>query len=155
MIGPDSELPVKGSAPVPVLEFARVRADVEVEPSTAVMGEIVVDGATVEPSEPTDVLDTVVDGDIVVDVVLVELAGNTEVLVVAPVVVVVAPVVVVVLADVVVVEGEQADTNGTEVDADAWKPSVHVACNDNMTSPVNPPATIVVADVWALLATSE
>jgi hypothetical protein len=88
--------------------------------------------------------------------VLVELAGDTEVLVVAPVVVVVAPVVVVVLAVVVVVvvAGEHAATNVTEVDADAWKPSVHVACNDNTTSPVNPPATTVVAEVKAWLATS-
>jgi hypothetical protein len=121
MIGPDSELPVKGSAPV--LEFALVRAggDVEGVPSTAVMGEIVVDGATVDPSEPTAVLDTVVDGEIVVDVVIVELVGATEVLVVASIVVVVAPVVVVVSSVVVVlvVEGEHAVTNVTVVDAAA------------------------------------
>jgi hypothetical protein len=149
---------VKGRAPVPV--FAPVRADsaVEVEPSTAVIGEmVVVGGATVEPSEPTAVLATVVAGEIAIDVVLVELVGDTEVLVVAAIVVVVAPVVVVVrsVVVVVVVEDEQVDTNVTEVDAAAWKPSGHVACSDNMTSPVNPPGTMVVAEVWPLLATSE
>ena len=99
----------------------------------------------------------VVAGEIVVDVVLVELVGDTEVLVVAGIVVVVAPVVVVVrsVVVVVVVEGEQVDTNVTEADAAAWKPSGHVACSDNMTSPVNPPGTMVVAEVWPLLATSE
>ena len=103
------------------------------------------------------VLATVVAGEIVVDVVLVELVGDTEVLVDAAIVVVGAPVVVVVLSVVVVVvvEGEQADINDTEVDAAAWKPSGHVACSDNMTSPVNPPGTMVVAEVWPLLATSE
>jgi hypothetical protein len=117
MIGPDSELPVKGSAPV--LEFADV--DVEGAPSTAVIGEIEVDGATVDPSEPTEVLDTVVDGAIVDDVVLVELVGATEVLVAASIVVLVVTVVVVVscVVVVVVVDGEHADTNVTVVDAAA------------------------------------
>jgi hypothetical protein len=139
-----------------VLPLVRADSDVEVEPSTAVIGEmVVVGGPTVEPSEPTAVLATVVAGEIVVDVVLVELVGDTEVLVVAGLVVVVATVVVVVRSVVVVVEGEQVDTNVTEVDAEAWKPSGHVACTDNVTSPVNPPGTMVVAEVWALLATSE
>jgi hypothetical protein len=48
-MGPDSELPVKGRAPVPVFALVRADTDVEVAPSTAVTGEIVDDGATVEP----------------------------------------------------------------------------------------------------------
>ena len=159
MIGPDSELPVKGSEPVPDLAFALVCAanDVDVEPSNPTIGEIVVDDSTVEPSEPTSVLDTVVDGTSVVDVVLVEVAGATEVLV-APSIVVVVPAIVVVVSSVVVVldvEGEHAATNVTDADAVAWKPSVHVACTDSKTSPVIPPGTMVVAEVWPLLATSE
>jgi hypothetical protein len=48
-MGPDSELPVKGRAPVPVFALVRADTDVAVAPSTAVTGEIVDDGATVEP----------------------------------------------------------------------------------------------------------
>jgi hypothetical protein len=127
-----------------------------------VIGEIVVDGATVEPSGPTDVLDVVVDEAIVVEVVMVELVGDTDVVVVMPIVVVVVGPVVVVVGPVVVVlvvlvlvDGEQAVAKVTDVDADAWNPSGHVACNDKTTSPVNPPGTIVVADVLAFATTSE
>jgi hypothetical protein len=162
MIGPDSELPVNGNRPTSELTFALVDADgaVDVEPSTPVTGEIVVDGTEVEPSGPTEVLDTVVDEAIVDDVVLVELVGATVVLVVASIVVeVVGPLVVVgpvvVLVVLVLVDAEQAVAKVTEVDAEAWNPSGHVACNDKTTSPVSPPGTIVVADVVAFATTSE
>jgi hypothetical protein len=147
-----------------VVEFvpARGDSDVEVEPSRAVIGEMVVVGVTVEPSGPTEVLDTVVDGANVVDVAIVELDGAAEVLVVAAIVVVVAIVVVagvvVVVTSVVLVlvgGGEHVDANVTDADAAAWKPSDQVACRVSVMSPVSAPGTMVLAEVLALLATSE
>jgi hypothetical protein len=149
---------VKGREPVPEDVLVRADSEVEVEPSRAVIGEMVVVGVTVEPSGPTVVLDTVVDGANVVDVVLVELDGAAEVLVVAAIVVVVVADVVVVVASVVlvlVVAGEHVDVNVTDADAAAWKPSDQIACRDNVMSPVSAPGTIVLAEVLALLATSE
>ncbi len=147
----------------PVLGFVPVRADsdVEVEPSRAVIGEMVVVGVTVEPAGPSGVLDTVVDGANVVDVVIVELDGAAEVLVVGAIVVV--DVAVVVVVDVVgtsdvlvlVVGGEHVDANVTDADAAAWKPSDQIACTDNVMSPVSAPGTMVCAEVLAWPATSE
>lgn len=78
MIGPESVLPVKGSAPF--CAGATVMSDVgDVEPRTAVTGEIVVVAGLVDPSVTIGVLATVVDDGmvvedgIVVDVATVEL----------------------------------------------------------------------------------
>jgi hypothetical protein len=133
-IGPESELPVTGREP-PV-EFVLVRADsdVEVEPNRPVIGEMVVVGVTVEPSGPTEVLDTVVDGANVVDEVVVVVTSVVLVLVVG---------------------GEHVDANVTDADPAAWKPSGQVASRDRVMSPVSAPGTIVLAEVVALLATSE
>lgn len=119
MIGPESELPVNGSAPVvepgvvaAAVTTLEVVGDVEPRlPNPVVVGVV----RTVEPSVSIGVLDTVVvDGSVVVDapsmVVLVVLVVAAVVEVVASVVLVVASVVV------VVVSGPHAELSDTEAD---------------------------------------
>jgi len=156
MIGPESELPVKGSAPVVepgVVAAAVMTLDVvgDVEPRLPVL-DVVVVVWTVEPSVSIGVLDTVVvEGSVVVDDSMVVLVVASVVLVVPSVVDVVAPVVDVVASVVVVVSVPHAPPSEIVTPFSLLIPSGHDTNASNRTSPVRLPG-IVVVRVMALFA---
>jgi hypothetical protein len=117
----------------PVVEVVEPPIDVLVSPL------IVVDVVEVSPSIVVDVVE--VAPSIVVDVVVVP----------PPIVVVVVPPPIVV--DVVVVGPEHCDESVTAVVRVAVAPSVQVAWTVSVTVPVEPPGTVVVADVDPSFAT--
>jgi hypothetical protein len=176
-IGPVFEPPVNGSNPVGLLlavtlesevgvEFAVTGVDVgDVEPwvptvppvvevveppiDVLVSPLIVVDVVEVSPSIVVDVVE--VAPAIVVDVVEVAPSIVVDVVVVPPPIVVVVPPPIVV--DVVVVGPEHCDESVTAVVRVAVAPSVQVAWTVSVTVPVEPPGTVVVADVDPSFAT--
>ena len=165
-IGPVFEPPVNGSNPVGLLlavtlesevgvEFAVTGVDVgDVEPWVPTVPPVV---EVVEPPidvlvSPLIVVDVVeVSPSIVVDVVEVAPSIVVDVVVPPPIVVVVVPPPIVV--DVVVVGPEHCDESVTAVVRVAVAPSVQVAWTVSVTVPVEPPGTVVVADVDPSFAT--
>ncbi len=172
-IGPLSEPPVNGSEPV----RGPAPAVTPVEDET--VGALVVVRCATDPSVTTGVLDDVVDRatvvfvtmvvvgasvvlvSIVVDDAPVVLVGGTvdvvvdvDVLVLVDVLVDVLVLVLVdVLVLVVVVDPGHVDESQTEVENVDWNVSDHVTCTLRETLPVDPPGTVVCAEVVPLAPT--
>jgi hypothetical protein len=157
-IGPLLDPPVNGSNPVGLV--AAVAAVAAVTPESEVGVEPAVTGVevgVVEPWVPTvppvvEVVEPPIEV-LVAPLIVVVVLPPIVVVVPPAVVVVVPPMVVVVPPIVVVVEGEHCDESVTVVDRVALALSVQVAITVSVTVPVEPPGTVVVAEVDPDLAT--
>ncbi|MDQ1380053.1 MAG: hypothetical protein QOJ71_772 [Actinomycetota bacterium] len=164
-IGPLLDPPVNGSNPVGLVAAVTPESVVGVEPAVTD-----VEVGVVEPWVPTTppVVEVVPPSDVLVSPLIVVVVSPAMVVLVAPPVVVVVPAIVVVVPPivvvvpaivvvvppiVVVVDGEHCDASVTVVDRVAVALSVQVAWTVRVTVPVEPPGTVVVAEVDPDLAT--
>jgi hypothetical protein len=158
-IGPLLDPPVNGSNPVGLPAAVAPEPEVGVEPAVTDVEVGVVEPwvpttpPVVEVVPPSDVLVAPLIVVVVSPAIVVVVVPPTVVVVAPPVVVVVPAIVVVVPPIVVVVEGEHCDESVTVVDRVAWALSVHVALTVRVTVPVEPPGTLVVAEVDPNFAT--